>query len=298
MLSTRPRSLALNLPLETAYTSFSSDEGVRSPRTPTYLPQSPSATRLTPFDHTKVLEENSAAHSETRMSLPPTPNEPLAWVWICHLCHSRYPLGVTRRCLVDGHYYCSGEANQPNLRKKKKKQSCSSEFDYVAWREWGDWRRMALKILKKPRFSGGCENCVFPSQCRYPVEIKDEGEKPTRSRKTSTLIQTTPGTEVITAESNGKGENDKKRSLSTSNENVSFDQILNDIFTEEKSMKLNSNKEMFKRKGQGKHKNSQNDSISSLEQKTAKEAERVKQLVGIDLWNNLEDIALEKTKVD
>jgi hypothetical protein len=298
MLSTRSGLLALSLPLETAYTSFSTDEGVRSPRTPTYLPQSPSATRLPPFDHTKVLEENSAAHSETRMSLPPTPDQPLAWIWICHLCHSRYPLGVTRRCLVDGHYYCSGETNQPNLRKKKKKQSCSSEFDYVAWREWGDWRRMALKLLKNPRLSGGCESCVFPSQCRYPAETKDHVEKPVRSRKTSTFIQTAPETEVIAPESNGKGENDKKRSLSTSNENVSFDQILNDIFTEEKTMKIDSKKEMVKRKSQGKRKNSQKDSKSSLEQEMAKETERVKQLVGVDLWNNLEDIALEKTKVD
>lgn len=308
MLSARPGSLALSLPLESAYTSFSAvDEGVRSPRTPTYLPQSSSTNRLPPFDYTKVLEDNSTTYPKARVELPPTPDQPLAWIWVCHLCHSRYPLGVTRRCLVDGHYYCSGEANQPNLRKKKKRQSCSSEFDYVAWREWGDWKRKALKLLKNSRVASGCENCVFPSQCRYPAEKEDhvEKDKSAKLKNGSTSIQITSETERATTESKGQVDttdamrSSSSSSSSTSNENISFEQILSNIFTEEKSMKLDScKKDSLKKKGQGKRKNSQRSFISSIEREMAREAEHVKQLVGVDLWNNLEDIDLGKAKVD
>jgi len=247
------------------------------------------------------------------VELPPTPDQPLAWIWICHLCHSRYPLGVTRRCLVDGHYYCSGEANQPNLRKKKKRQSCSSEFDYVAWREWGDWKRKALKLLKNPRRAAGCETCVFPSQCRYPAEKEDVGlQNPAKTRSGTTTGRITPKIEVDTRESKTNVDTDNgdtqmspsspSTSASTSNENVSFEQILGNIFTGDKSMKVDSSKkDGSNKKGQGKRKNSpQKGYVSAIEREMEREAEHVKQLVGVDLWNNLEDIDLGnlKAKVD
>ncbi|KEF61973.1 uncharacterized protein A1O9_03545 [Exophiala aquamarina CBS 119918] len=306
MLSARPASLALSLPVEiaSAYTSFSTDEGVRSPRTPTYLPQSPSTARLPAFDHTKILEDSSTALPKTQttpVDLPPTPDQPLAWIWVCHLCHSRYPLGVTRRCLVDGHYYCSGEANQQNLRKKKKRQSCSSEFDYVAWREWGDWKRKALKLLMNPRVARGCENCVFPSQCRYPAEDEKKDQVSVeRSAKATgeaaTSVQITPeiGADALESKDDAK----RSRSTSSSNENVSFEQILGNIFPEEKSINIDPcRKVTFKKKTQGKRKNSQKHNFaSSTEREMAREAEHVKQLVGVDLWNNLEDIDLGNLK--
>ncbi|KAF2456941.1 hypothetical protein BDY21DRAFT_269818, partial [Lineolata rhizophorae] len=38
--------------------------------------------------------------------LAPPPQAPLPWLWQCHLCQRMYPLGTTRRCLEDGHYFC------------------------------------------------------------------------------------------------------------------------------------------------------------------------------------------------
>ncbi|KAF1963326.1 hypothetical protein CC80DRAFT_397684, partial [Byssothecium circinans] len=35
-----------------------------------------------------------------------TPPSPLQWVWQCHQCRRTYSLGVTRRCLEDGHHFC------------------------------------------------------------------------------------------------------------------------------------------------------------------------------------------------
>ncbi|KAK5065369.1 hypothetical protein LTR84_001207 [Exophiala bonariae] len=316
MLSARPGFLAICPPSDSsAYTSFSGDQGLRSPRTPTYIPESMAVTSSTPYDHTKALDENSSIHSDnTRMSLPPTPDQPLAWIWVCHLCHSRYPLGVTRRCLVDGHYYCSGEANQPNLRKKKKRQSCTSEFDYVAWREWGEWKKKAAKILKSSRLGrgggsgSGCENCVYPSQCRYPPEVKDQVEKPAQPKTTagttvtiSSSPEVTPPTTIQATPQREK--NEEKVFQSTSNENVSFDQILHGIFTDEKTaMKIDSAKKeaIIKKKGNGSGKRKNPQHQLAYEEEMANEAARLKELVGVELWNNLEDIDLGnlKRKVD
>jgi hypothetical protein len=148
----------------------------RSPRTPIYQPTSPLFASLAPFDPAKLLSSLSAPLipkfvAPTKKTPSPPPSDPLAWVWQCHLCRSRWPLGVTRRCLVDGHFYCSGDTPQPNL-KKKKGQSCSSEFDYVGWKDWGAWKRNALKTISNPRIARGCERCEFPSQCRYGPEEK------------------------------------------------------------------------------------------------------------------------------
>lgn len=89
--------------------------------------------------------------------------------------------------------------------------------------------------------------------------------------------------------------------MSTSNENVSFDQILDGIFTDgEAAIKMDAKKETAaKKKGNGKRQDSQQ---SSLDEEMAKEAARAKEieLVGVELWNNLEDIDLGhlKRKVD
>jgi hypothetical protein len=153
------------------------DADIRSPRTPIYQPESPFSASLAPFDPAKLFSNLSAplipkAIVPKKRTPSPPPSDPLAWVWQCHLCRSRWPIGVTRRCLVDGHFYCSGDTSQPNMKKKKKGQSCSSEFDYVGWKEWGAWKRNALKTLSNARIPRGCERCEFPSQCRYGPEEK------------------------------------------------------------------------------------------------------------------------------
>ena len=114
-------------------------------------------------------------HRRSQVVLPSPPSKPLAWVWQCHICRSRYPLAVTRRCLNDGHYYCSGDtgATQRNVKRRKANKSCTSEFDYVGWKAWEAWRRnsMALKAFAAGKEDGpilrGCQGCSFPSQCRY-----------------------------------------------------------------------------------------------------------------------------------
>lgn len=64
------------------------------------------------------------------------------------MCHVTYPIGATRRCLDDGHFFCSGTTTIKAWRKSvspkrrvKKHRACASEFDYSGWKVWGEWRR-------------------------------------------------------------------------------------------------------------------------------------------------------------
>jgi hypothetical protein len=141
------------------------DQEARSPRTPVWG----ASAILTPFDLDRYFPRSSHP-PQMKAAAPPPPDLPLPWVWQCHLCRHRYPLGVTRRCLYDGHYYCSGETNVKNLKKKKKGQACSSEFDYEGWDEYGEWKRKALQMTANTRVPSKCETCDFPSMCRTAVE--------------------------------------------------------------------------------------------------------------------------------
>lgn len=168
-----------------------------SPKSPTFSPISPatpsrklSMSTVSPtsyFHETSPVTPTTPKKSGTEPSnittspprasqlvLPPPPAKPLNWVWQCHQCRSRYQLSVTRRCLIDGHYYCSGDTsqNQRNNKRRRKAQSCTSEFDYVGWQDWGQWRRKctALRAYVNGKAAPkihGCEGCSFPSQCRY-----------------------------------------------------------------------------------------------------------------------------------
>lgn len=162
---------ATNTTNDITYGTFTDDE-IRSPRTPTYLPTPPNSSKVAEFDPSRIFSSQKPALN-TFSLVPPEPARPLAWIWQCHLCKSRYPLSATRRCLQDGHFYCSGEADRPNLKKKKRGLSCSSEFDYIGWREWGEWKRKVLVSLengvKTKHCAKGCEKCEFPSQCRYAM---------------------------------------------------------------------------------------------------------------------------------
>lgn len=87
----------------------------------------------------------------TRFRTLPPPL-PLHWLWQCHLCNQTYALGVTRRCLEDGHFFCSGVAYTTAKRglgarkRPKKSRACASEFDYAGWAAWGAWRRKEREL--------------------------------------------------------------------------------------------------------------------------------------------------------
>ncbi|EXJ75505.1 uncharacterized protein A1O5_00011 [Cladophialophora psammophila CBS 110553] len=224
--------------LDTSCVSFASDKGVRSPRTPTYIPDSLSTSSLPPFDHTRYFAEHTL-EGDNRQPMPPAPQQqPVPWTWICHLCHSQYPLGVTRRCLVDGHYYCSGQTDWPSLKKKKKLRACSSEFDYAAWKTWGAWRRGILKIVQNEKVSKGCEYCDFPSQCRYPVDSHPLGDA------AAALVHPNASVSQELRELGAKIDERRVTSQggSKANENVRFGQILENICPGTKSQTPGSQK--------------------------------------------------------
>lgn len=150
--------------------------------TPQDPPQPPVAKARTDMNLVNIeVKENR--DPEVLPVLPSPPKNPLLWIWTCHLCRSRYPLGATRRCLVDGHYYCSGDnsaSTQKNVKRRKRGQACSSEFDYVGWEDWAVWKhkvtdikrrasvdRLGVEVEKRPSALRGCVACEFPSQCRY-----------------------------------------------------------------------------------------------------------------------------------
>lgn len=89
-------------------------------------------------------------------------------MWSCHICHSNFPLGATRRCLHDGHYLCAGNTTNKRTRRSKKHKACSSEFDYDGWNKWGRWRRNNTQDQKHVIYRGkDCSNhCDFPSHCQ------------------------------------------------------------------------------------------------------------------------------------
>ncbi len=275
--------------LDTTYTSFETEKSVRSPRTPVYVPESPPSQPVRPFDHTKFFAE-ATAKNDNRSTLPPPPSDkPMAWLWICHLCHSRYALGVTRRCLVDGHYYCSGESDKPSIRKKKKHKACSSEFDYAAWTVWGEWRRKALRTIHNNRVIRGCEQCDFPSQCRYAVDAHPLGDI-----GTATLPAETSVTETAKGVEDSVEEEDSK-SKSTANDKIDFDQILKSMFSDVDTTELDNPKQ--KKSSSKKKRSREKSSIPSIELEVSENDKSLHDLVEMD-WSNFEEIELGKRKTE
>ena len=91
-----------------------------------------------------MTERTTEPRSKPEFSPPPT--EPLNWLWQCHICNRVYQLGVTRRCLDDGHNFCAGtttvkRSKRTGYRKTTRHKACASEFDYQGWKAWGVWRR-------------------------------------------------------------------------------------------------------------------------------------------------------------
>lgn len=79
------------------------------------------------------------------------PELPQPWKWQCHKCKSVYNLSVTRRCLLDGHYYChTTEHAQVDMRSphQKKPPTCRSAFDRAGWQKWSGWRRIVHALAE------------------------------------------------------------------------------------------------------------------------------------------------------
>ena len=109
-------------------------------------PFSPQLPLTPPSTPPRPITLASPPTSDKPLPIPP-PANPLNWLWQCHLCHRTYKLGVTRRCLDDGHRFCSGvtvvhkagtNGHRRGARVKRHK-ACASEFDYAGWKTWGDW---------------------------------------------------------------------------------------------------------------------------------------------------------------
>ncbi|PSK56730.1 Exosome complex exonuclease dis3 [Elsinoe australis] len=138
---------------------------------------------------------NSMTSTSPLKSAIPKPAEPLAWLWQCHICHRTYRLTVTRRCLDDGHYFCSGMtviSKRDQKPRVKRRRACASEFDYNGWKAVGEWKRKVTaaadeevdgdkentEFEKKQTNKKDCwKNCDYPSQCRWGARVTTEPKR-------------------------------------------------------------------------------------------------------------------------
>jgi hypothetical protein len=158
-----------------------------------FSPRTPLTPKLPLSYRTQKPVQNTGVYLPPAVEAPPSP---LSWVWTCHQCHRGYHLGVTRRCLEDGHHFCSGTVTVKAWRKSasprrvRKHRACASEFDYSGWKTWGRWRRGGARNHPISHGYGGsavsaqgrraenhavhlqtkkdCWNtCDYPSECRW-----------------------------------------------------------------------------------------------------------------------------------
>ena len=94
----------------------------------------------------------------------------MPWIWSCHKCHTRYLLGATRRCLLDGHYFCGGITVDKTSGKVRKHRACVSEFDYSGWEDFGAWKRATTGHITKLGNKHCEDDCNFPSACHWEEE--------------------------------------------------------------------------------------------------------------------------------
>ncbi|KAI9812044.1 MAG: hypothetical protein M1827_004937 [Pycnora praestabilis] len=178
------------------------------------LPSTPPASRPT------FTQSQSTNTQPSPPSYQPPPHPPAPWLWQCHKCHHTYRLGVTRRCLEDSHYFCSG-GTTVNKRNGvvKHQRPCRSEFDYRGNKSWAEWRR-------EKDGSGGAERvelllshgtpvnverkncwnkCDYPSECRWGsscgVGSRQDNQNTTSpstsSLSSSTIAQSPPQSLVL-----------------------------------------------------------------------------------------------------
>jgi hypothetical protein len=145
-----------------------------------FSPRTPLTPKLPLPYPTQNPVQSTRVYAPAAVEAPPSP---LSWVWTCHQCHRSYHLDVTRRCLEDGHHFCSGTTTVKAWRKSvsprrvRKHRACASEFDYSGWKTWGRWRRGGSKVVQGRRLDHqqasaqskkDCwNNCDYPSECRW-----------------------------------------------------------------------------------------------------------------------------------
>jgi hypothetical protein len=153
------------------------------------IPCSPFSPRLpiTPPPLVPRLRTGSVRRRSPHTTPPPA--NPLQWLWQCHVCKIKYPLGATRRCLEDGHHFCAGtsivRSRKGGKRIVKRHAPCASEFDYQGWKVWGEWRQAEAELQKALAESAesvlgtsttenkDCWNrCDYPSECRWGPKLK------------------------------------------------------------------------------------------------------------------------------
>ncbi|PGH14283.1 hypothetical protein AJ79_03105 [Helicocarpus griseus UAMH5409] len=122
--------------------------------------------------HSTTSSSTTASRSSTPLSIygpPSPPPKPVPWVWRCHLCQTQYPLGVTNRCLIDGHRYCSGHIAGKNTKSERRQGPCTSDFDYPGWSRMNAWQKKVSGAYgDKGRWAHGCfRDCIFPSACLH-----------------------------------------------------------------------------------------------------------------------------------
>lgn len=280
------------------YVRFSETEDIRSPRTPTWAP----SVAVTPFDFEKYFPRSPLPPQMNKATIPPPPDTPLPWIWQCHLCRNRYALGVTRRCLYDGHYYCSGETNVKNLKKKKKGQAYSSEFDYEGWDDYGEWKRKALATMNQGKVLKRCEKCDFPSMCRtprdqYPIQKEKKSPPPvipTAQPKKSNLQLDflLPSAEELVALEEGEKEELLRQagsSCARADKHVDFEKILREAIRQEeeaKKQKQSKLTDLWKGKGSAKKEKGNGLTLNLEQDKGRKTSSGTQEFVmpSLDLW--------------
>lgn len=152
---------------------------------------------------------------------------------------------------------------------------------------------------------GGCEKCDFPSQCRYSVD-----SPPTDSMDslTESVLSSVRSTE---SGSHGGPVACPGQSAEPSDfaENVTFDQILSTILSEDSAQMLDSydlsgNRSNYQQEdveetmsdGSRSAKRScpSQDIMASFEEEIAQESAKLPKLVGLGVWECLEDVDLEQ----
>ncbi|KAF2028711.1 hypothetical protein EK21DRAFT_101604 [Setomelanomma holmii] len=171
MPSSKPRRALHITPTSFRPTLLSIPPSPFSPRTP--LTPKPQPSRQSNHYHNTYSNLPTPASS--------APNSPLPWTWQCHQCHRSYLLSATRRCLEDGHTYCSGSTTVRawregrGRRRTKRGRACASEFDFAGWKELGRWKRSGIgKGISSREVGGGTgkkknkncwTTCDYPSEC-------------------------------------------------------------------------------------------------------------------------------------
>ncbi|KAK2743318.1 hypothetical protein FQN55_007515 [Onygenales sp. PD_40] len=167
----------------------SSPAPLSSPSTSPSLSPSPSPQPSPTSSSNSTPESSPSPSTDGTSQLPPAPRTPMPWVWKCHLCRKLYKVGVTNRCLEDGHYFCYRPAKPKKLKKKSRRtvEICTSEFDFPGWAQMNAWQNLvrSVKGNEDEREFGCINDCIYPSSCRHIPETLKRQRPQVRSRDVS-----------------------------------------------------------------------------------------------------------------